>query len=117
MHDVAQLALLMNRLVTCSARGAMMQLVQAWGVQQLLSDSMPLPCDAVPVFCHGSESNTKNMLQAWDHTYPLGLAVLSTITSVLRQCCTVMNISGMPVSTTGPIYHMLNKGPYAEQKG
>ncbi len=45
-----------------------MQLVQAWGVQQLLDDSMPLPCVAVPVFCDGAESNTKNVLQAWHHT-------------------------------------------------
>ena len=50
-----------------------MQLMQAWGVQQLLSDSMPLPWNAVPVFCHGAESITKNMLQACDHTYPLRL--------------------------------------------
>ncbi len=47
-----------------------MQLMQAWGVQQVLGNSMPLPCDAVLVFCYAPESNTKNMLQAWEHTYP-----------------------------------------------
>ena len=64
-----------------------MQLMQAWGVQQVLDNSMPLPCDAVLVFCYAPGVKHKEHAASLGAYIPLE-AVLSTITSVLRQCCT-----------------------------
>ncbi len=90
-----------------------MQLVQAWGVQQLLDNSMPLPCDAVLVFCHTyplrlcsapSHQYSSNVVQSQTSLICLSAQQAQIMYAICRTQKLIMPSAGSTVSASKAAY-------------